>query len=701
MKKSSKIAISAAYLISLVLIISFYPVGALAEDQTTRSKSARETLDLGAITVTAKKQEENVQDVSLSLTVMDALDIEDMKIESVNDIADFVPNMMNYNDGKATVNKVIIRGISTPGFARHATAVAMYVDGVPTLGNFGFEEGIVDVERIEVLRGPQGTLYGKNTQAGAINIITRRPDNEFRLRVSAEAGQWMTSESGDKLTSGATMSLSGPILKDKLFYSLAGVYKHKDGYIENTTNNESEFERDNTFSRIKLRWVPTEDLDISILSSSLLYDQKGNNMDLGEGAAASFAMLGLSEPKTRYQTASGFVGSQESKSDSQSLKISYDLSDSVNLTSITSRKKTTFSGTNDFDFSPMHIMHSSSDGIGSETTSQELRLDSETERLNWLAGLYFDSEKRDDNYSQTSMIPAMNFATDTQLTGNAQALFGQVGYFLTEKIKLIGGLRYERQYFEIEGLFPAEELDDSWEKVSPKIAAEYHATQDLMTYIDISEGYRTGGFNEQAMDPEYYNYDDESLWSYEIGIKSLLLNKSLMLNAAFFYMDIKDMQVQETINTTLTYVTNAAEATSKGIELELTARVTDSLSLMGGCGYTDIKFRKFSDADGDYEGNKNPFSPDYTYNISAQYRQQNSFYARLDLIGYGEMYYDIANEYSREAYQLVNAKVGYEMDHFDIYLYGKNISNEEYDSNDFFKVYSAPGEYGLQIVGRF
>ncbi len=688
MKKGVKITISAAYLISLALIISIYPVGALAQDQTTQSKSERETLDLGAITVTAEKQEENVQDVSLSLTVMDALDIEDMNIETVNEIADFVPNMMNWNDGMATVNKVTIRGISAPSFTRNSTSVGMYVDGVPTLGNFGFEEGIVDLERIEVLRGPQGTLYGKNTQAGAINIITRRPDNDFRLRVSAEAGQWMTSESGDRLTNGATVSFGGPILKDKLFYSLAGDYKHKDGYIENTTNNETEFERDNTFGRVKLRWIPTEDLDISLQSSSLLYDQKGNNMN-------------SLEADDRYQKTSDLVGDQESKIDSQSLTISYDLSGSLNLTSITSRKKTTFTGTSDFDFSSVHSAHGSQDGTESETTSQELRLDSKTERLNWLVGLYVDNEKRNDVYSQTSIDPNYVYTLDTKLTGNAQALFGQVGYFLTEKLKFIGGLRYERQIFDIEGLLYAGDLDDSWENVSPKIAAEYHATQDLMTYIDISEGYRTGGFNGLANDPEYYQYDDESLRSYEIGIKSLLLNKSLMLNAALFYMDIKDKQVEEVTDTTLVFVTNAAEATSTGVELELTARITDSLTLVGGYGYTDSKFRKFSDASGDYEGNKTTYSPDYTYNISVQYRQENSFYVRLDLIGYGEMYFDKANDTSREAYQLVNAKVGYETDHFDIYLYGKNISNEEYDSDTSFTLYSDPGEYGLQVVGRF
>lgn len=702
MKKGSKIAISAAYFISMVLIISFYPVGALAEDQTTRSKSVRETLDLGAITVTAEKQEENVQDVPLSLTVMDALDIENKKIESVNDIADFVPNMMNFNDGMATVNRVTIRGVSGPSFARHATAVGMYVDGVPTLGNFGFEVGIVDIERIEVLRGPQGTLYGKNTQVGAINIITRQPDNEFRARVSVETGQWLSSESGDKLTSGAAVSLSGPIIKDKLFFSLAGDYKHKDGFILNTFSDESEFEQNNYYGRAKLRWTPTEDVDISFLMSTLIYEQEGgNNMNLAKNGAALF---GVSVPN-RYQTSSDIKGNQEANSKIQSLNISYALTESINLTSITSKKITTFDAVDDFDFISMHFMHVSMGGTRSETTSQELRLNSTTERLNWLVGLYYDSDKRDSNYAQTSIMPSMNYTLNTQLIGGAYALFSQVGYFLTEKLKLIGGLRYEHQDFEQKGMVSAGKLDDSWERVSPKIAAEYHATQDLMTYIDISEGYRTGGFNELATDPQYYSYDEESLLSYEIGLKSLFMDKRLMLNAAFFYMNINDMQVEEVIDPINSYITNAAEATSTGFELELTAQVTNSLTLMGGYGHTNVVFDEFSDANGNYEGNKNPFAPDYTFNMGAQYRHENGFYASLDLIGYGEMFFDKANNYSRDAYQLVNTKVGYETDRFDIYLYGKNIFDEEYDADGYgsgyYTVYSSPGEIGVQVVGRF
>ena len=169
------------------------------------------------------------------------------------------------------------------------------------------------------------------------------------------------------------------------------------------------------------------------------------------------------------------------------------------------------------------------------------------------------------------------------------------------------------RYLPIQGT-----IKDSWERLTPKITAEYHATPDLLLYADVSEGYRTGGFNGLATDPEYYSFDEETLWAYELGMKSLFMNKRIMLNAALFYMEISDMQVDEWVDLNTALITNAAEATSWGLELELTARITDSLSLMGGFGYTNVEFDQFSDAAGDYAGNKNPFAPDYTFNVGAQ-----------------------------------------------------------------------------------
>jgi iron complex outermembrane receptor protein len=227
-----------------------------------------------------------------------------------------------------------------------------------------------------------------------------------------------------------------------------------------------------------------------------------------------------------------------------------------------------------------------------------------------------------------------------------------------------------------------------------------------MGYAGASKGYRSGGFNALAVsNPAYISYDAETLWSYEIGAKSVLLDNRLILNGTVYYMDISDMQVPENVSPFESYLTNAAEATGIGVELEATARVCDGLVLTAGFGYNDVEFDKFGDTLGDYKGNQNPYTPEYTFNIGAQYRHKSGIYARADLIGYGEMFLDKANEFSRDPYEIVNAKIDYESEHIDVYLYGKNIFDERYDTDGyyggFYTIYSDPGEIGLQLICRY
>ena len=178
---------------AVALISSFFsaPFAAAQEEtskqETAQEEKARGEYELGTLTVTAQKQEENVQEVPVSITVLDELDIEDRKIEKVGEIADYVPNLTLIDQGAPGGYVPSMRGISAPLF-QMTVSTGLYVDGVPILMPIGFETGMFDIERIEVLRGPQGTLYGKNTEAGVISIITRQPDNEFRGRVSAEGG---------------------------------------------------------------------------------------------------------------------------------------------------------------------------------------------------------------------------------------------------------------------------------------------------------------------------------------------------------------------------------------------------------------------------------------------------------------------------------------------------------------------------------
>ena len=699
---------TAGFLIPLVLVF-FFGIGPCQAEEAGGNAVEPDSVEVdtilpmtyykGEITVTAHKQEENIQDVSASITVLDHTEIENRIIESVAEMVDYSPNMMSFDVGVLSNNQITVRGMSSGSLTRTSTA-GLFVDGVPTLGAFGYEEGIVDIERIEFLRGPQGTLYGKNTEAGAINIVTRQPDNNFKGNVLLEGGSLLSTESGEWLTGGAALSLSGPIMKDKLFYSLAGKYSHKDGFIENILTGESEYELDKLFGRAKVRWTPMQGLELRFLASYYNLDQDGQNQTLAPAGAAAFGLPALPYRKV----SSDFDSFQDVDIDTQSLTALYDINDEIRFTSITTRKYSLLEGALDLDFSPARLMH----GIQkaeSEKIAQELRLDASSDTFNWLIGFYYDKDDTGQDQRIESDIPVMNRLLMTERKGEAYAVFGQAGYFLTPKFKVIGGLRYESQELEFTSNIFADTRDSSWQNISPKIAMEYHVTPDIMTYMDISHGYRMGGFNGQAMDPLYYTYDEETLWSYEIGLKSISMDQRLHLNAAVFYMDINDMQVMEALDPYVGYITNAAEATAYGAELEITAKITGSLTLNGGIGYTNAEFDKFSDANGDYSGNKNPFAPEYSFNIGAQYRQPSGFYARADVIGYGKMYLDKENEYPKDAYILVNAKIGYETERFDTYLYGKNIFDKKHDSLGFYAgsydIYASPGEAGLQVCYRF
>lgn len=306
---------------------------------------AQDTLSLEEITVTAQKQEESVQDVSMGITAFTNQSIEDAKIESISDLADLVPSLMIFNEGGLGMNTPSMRGIHAP-YDTLTLSTGLFIDGVPIQSIMGFESTFLDIERVEVLRGPQGTLYGKNTEAGVINIITRQPDNNFRAGLSANIGTWLSSENDDRLTQTYNIKLSGPIQTDKLFVGMAGKFCQKDGIVENTETGEAEDDRKYWFGRAHLRWTPTDQLDLSFIATHLKYDGDGGYANLGEYGAAQYKV-----PMPDYRKVSSNLKGENTSSDqTQSLKIKYEINDAFELTSVTSRRFYNDKAVKDLDF---------------------------------------------------------------------------------------------------------------------------------------------------------------------------------------------------------------------------------------------------------------------------------------------------------------------------------------------------------------
>ncbi len=653
----------------------------------------KQEITLDTIIVTANKQKENMQDVPIGITVFDDFMLVDKNIFSVSELADFVPNLAVTAQGTSSATVPTLRGI-TADLGTFSASTAMYVDGVPILSFSGYEDTLQNIERVEVLRGPQGTLYGKNAEVGVINIITRKPSNKFAGKISIDGGEEYKKE--------LSFNVSGPIVADKFFAGLTGQYYDKDGFITNGTSGDEANDKRHWYGKGQFRLEPVDDLSIQLILSYLQYDNNGTNMGLSEKGAAALELLASGD----REVYSDLEGEETTNNNTQSLKISYDWGNILNLTSITTHRYFEEDFTCDYDFNPISLMHSDTTA-DYDKLSQELRLSSTATRMKWVAGLYYD--KDDDTWSNvtSSVYPMMKSVVDRDLGGESYAVFGQVRYALTDKFGATGGLRYEHQDKDFQDNTTGASFDDSWEDISPKFSLDYAFTPQVMGYATVAKGFRPGGFNVYGAQTGYETYDNEELWSYEVGAKTRSFDNRLLLNGTLFYMHIDDMQVTEWVltPTLANYITNAATAESYGIELDILAKITSQFTVTASFGYTNVEFDEFQDAMGDYNGNKTPNAPDYTFSIGGQYRTKNGFYAGVDMVGYGKMYLDSANTYSRDAYQLVNAKAGYEAEKWDIYLYGKNIFDEDYTmtgiGNGFFKTYSDPREIGLKFTYRF
>lgn len=650
----------------LTLLIIGFAVTVKAEN-TEKKKE----IQLGDITVTAQKTEENLRDVPVSVSVFNDLALEDLEIKNLGDLYNYIPNVSKTNAGVPSV-----RGISSN---TGSLAIGLYVDGVPATGTVGFMSMMNGVERVEVLRGPQGTLYGKNTLAGVINVITKKPGNEREGKVYAEIGEDNKYEIGG--------SINTPIIQDKFYMGLTGRYYQKEGFVENTYLNDTANDDEDFFGKLYLRLTPTDRLDIALISSTYQPD----NGSTGSILVTDDNYLKIRSDLKQYSNIS---------QDIYALNISYQF-DNFTLNSVTSYKETEIDSFTDTDRTPDAIQYQKID-MPYKSWAQELRINGEKGKLKWLAGLYADKFKKSGGFSRTFITKGFTYENYSDINQNTIGIFGHVDYQLTDRFSATFGLRYDDDHKEIDD-FSNDEYDEAdYSAFSPKFALQYKLNDQVTTYATVAKGYKSGGFYMFAADGYPTDYDQEILWNYEVGIKSVLMDNRLMLNAAVYYMDHSDMQALTTIEGGLGYISNAASATSIGLELDSNFIINKNFSAFANLGISDSKFDEFSDAKGVYDDNDKTYAPHYTYAVGLKYRGNGGLYASVDVTGYGKSYLDNANKYEMDAYELLNAKIGYEWEHVDFYIYGKNILDEEYyQEAEKWVTLSDPGEFGVRLTWRF
>lgn len=694
---------------------------AFAQDASERDDGARR---LGTVTVSAQKREQSLQDVPIAISAVTAEDIERIQASSIQDLQNSTPNVTI--QGQDPTNLAFgIRGIAdrsrNPGYENR---IGVYIDGVWVGRSVGANALTLDVENVEILRGPQGTLFGKNTVSGAVNITTRKPDDEF--------GAFIRGQAGNSGLIGGTAGIDVP-LSDTFRTKFTVSKRERDGFTEDVLSGVDYGNIDEFAARAGAEW----DIAANTMAS-LSIDMSENDFrpNIAESTADATA------PAT-FQVALDAKPEAYTRSQGAALTVTHEFDNGYELTSITGLRSTTRKLTDiDEDYSAFPAATTDFVTEDADNISQEFRIASpEYDRFDYVAGVYYLDQQIDGNAQASALLAALNPAFpaiyrsvthEESLSAQSFAIFAHGNYDISEQLQLTAGLRYTDESKDFDyaiddgiGLFTTGTLSDSRSRTdwSPTVSLNWFATDNSMLYGRYSRAFKSGGWNADFIaNIEALPFDDEEVDAFELGFKTSLLEDTLRLNAAIFSQNHKDFQVfsftQLTNGGTQLTVTNAGEVTTQGFELDAQWLATDHLRLFANWGYTDAVFDSFEDGGGpgiDFDGNVPSEAPENTISLGADFRYP---VWNGDLIVQGD--YSYRDEYFsnpnnlpvnlNESLTLFNGRVGYEdgSGRWGVFLFGKNLGDEVtsvYNTRSFLGVprstYSDPQTYGIELKVNF
>ena len=638
------------------------------------ASAARAEQVLPSVTVTANKLVQRQEEVPGSLSVFYGEDLRAAVVEDLQGLARRTPSFAFQPFGQSGTNLPVMRGLTSSATA-FSSSMLMLVDGVPTLMGQGFDSNLLGVERVEVLRGPQATLYGRNAEAGVLSIHTRQPGDSPYALVDASLG------SRDRRS--LRFDLSQALVADSLYAGIAGEWLEQDGFIDNRHRGGREDDRARYNGRAVLRWTPSSRSSATLRYSRQDYRDGGSQWG---GVAAS-----------RREVRSGTPSWNRSSGRTLALDLAHELDAGLRLRSITASSDFYDRVHQDSDFLPVDRLRLERDHHLSNL-SQELRLEGDEASGQWLLGFYADRDDHDLDFRQHS--PMGQSRTRVDLGGNSTALFGHWTLPLSARWSLSLGARMERDRVKLSARSGTRK-SDAWQRLSPKLALQYQWSPDAQLYASYAEGFRAGGFNAFAAASNFPGYDPEQVRAYEVGLKGWGAQHRLRYAAALYWMDIGDMQVQQIVLPGAVSISNAAEARSTGLELEAEYLLGRDWRLQGALGINRTRFERFRDGSANHRGNHNPFAPDLNGYLGLRYDAPAGWYAQAGLSGVGRTYLDSANRFSRGGYTLLDLSAGYQYAHYGIALYLDNATDKRYDAvgflNGMARVYSEPRELGLRL----
>lgn len=700
---------------AILLSTALTPVAAFAQ-QATASNGPAQVAD---IVVTAQRRTENLQNVPIAVTALTSERMASQGITGTLALTAVAPSLQI--NQTSNFGSIYLRGVgSNLADPTSEPSVATYIDGVYISSPQGNFFSFNNIERIEVLKGPQGTLFGRNATGGVIQVVTRDPSQKPAADISVGYGNYNTFSQSFYGTAGITTGLAADI---------AIIHENQaDGYGRNLTLNKDVFKGHNVGIRSKWLWTPAEGTEVRFTAD---YSHAFNNNAYQYGpGVVSPSYPGAPLYAGPYNARSNLEQKVDTKSWGGALRLDQDLG-GIKLTSITSRRKSTPFFQLDSDQGPStlggSIYHSYV-----RNWSQEIQLSNQTKgNFDWVAGLfYFDVA---GGYNPWQSIGG-GFLWKAQQTTRAWAGYGQATLRLESGTSFTGGLRWtteDQKMSSINLTTPVNAFSASinHKKLTWRIAVNQELADHVMGYVSYNRGFKSGGFN--LLDTGVLNknpvtftpsYNPEVVDAFEAGIKSDLFDRRLRLNIAAFYYDYQDIQLQKTVESG-NRILNAASAIVKGLEAEFEAAATSNLTIRGGLSLLDAKYKDFPGAPAvtangvpsviDASGNRLVAAPKFTGNLGVEYRTQvggNPVIASVNAVHNGGFYWHADNRLRQAPYTVLNATLTMNLadDKYQVRLWGKNLGGEKYyvskaevQGRGDWTMLAPPRTYGVTFLAHF
>jgi iron complex outermembrane recepter protein len=646
------------------------------------------------VTVTAQKWLSTAYETPLSLSTLEGEELRGSGLTLLREVDSYMPNLFIRVDGDRAFNKPAVRGIVSGAFSDPALLV--YVDDVPMDLRLGLALPLDDVERVEMIRGPQGSTYGQSTTGGVITMSTRAPASEqWTLNAQATVGNY------DYLT--VPVAIEGPVQADRAWLRVSLAKEQRDGYLENVARPGNDDSRERTSGRVALH----------IEGERVLTDISAYVVDADDGG---YGAIRYGQDPDRRDIASNFDIAEQSLDEGASARVRAQLGGGE-LASVTAVQRSKIRIRHDEDFGAADEFTRAA--YDSEQWSQELRFtkDDPDRRYRWLTGVFLQRREFAERYHSYLPISFLGYddLNEAARTHETAGVFVQAHLRLPWQLELTTGLRWDydrRRILRAARVYNGTDADTgndvvaagyvadaSWSRWSPRIALARELGEHARIYMSAAMGYRAGGFDFLDDSPHQSQYDPEKARTVEAGVRTRWADDRLHLDLTLYETEITDLQLQQFLGTAFS-ITNVGEARSRGGELEGSWRHANGLFARLAAGYTDAVFRKYNTGLADLAGNKVPSTPRYDLALVLGYGDVGPWNGQLEWQATGRMFFDEANANSQESYELVNARIERRFGRFTVAAFGKNLLDRTYITSmapGLLIVPGMPRTYGISV----